>query len=142
MYAAPCSCRVSMRRMPSLIEHSSASSIGPPMMKKMSLTPCAFRHRARISLPVNSAISVSSSRFGSDHPFFLQSIDIGRTHAKPLAEDLRGMLSEQRGGLQLWRFAVEAHRPGRHLEGACRVLHDLQDAALGKARLVHQLHRI
>src|SRR5580704_10889805 len=43
--------------MPSLMQHISASSIGPPMMKNASLTPCAFRQRARISLPLNSAIS-------------------------------------------------------------------------------------
>src|SRR5437763_1783199 len=45
---------------------ASASSIGPPMMKNRSLTPSAFRHFARISEPVSSAIAIpfpnSSSR--------------------------------------------------------------------------------
>src|SRR5215469_8179258 len=99
----------------------------------MSLTPCAFRQRATISLPVSSAISISSSRFGSDHPFFLQSIDIARTHAEPVTEDLRRVLAEQRGGFELWRLPVETHRPAWHLERAGRVRCRLQDAALGKA---------
>src|SRR5438445_7180535 len=123
--------------MPSLIEHSSASSIGPPMMMNMSFTPCAFRHRARISLPVSSAILRSSlpcsagctrptdgvgrtqSAIGtSDHPFVAQGLDLARTHAEPFPEDMRRVLSEQWGGLELRRLPVEAHRPGRHLERA------------------------
>src|SRR5271154_2066381 len=52
-----------MRRMPSLMQHISASSIGPPMIKNASLMPCAFRHRARISLPVMSATVPTPSGF-------------------------------------------------------------------------------
>src|SRR5215472_15943875 len=135
----------------------------------MSLTPCAFRQRATISLPVNSAISFLLSRVVSsfprkrepratcsirgpwapafaratgysNHPFVLQGVDIGGAHAEPVAENLRRVLSEQRRGFELWRLAVKAHRPGRHLERSGRVLCRLQNAALGKARLVHQLH--
>src|SRR5438874_4921840 len=126
--------------MPSLMHAVSASSIGPPMMKKMSLTPCAFRQRARISLPVSSAISVSplSVIVGSDHPFLVQCVDIAGAHAEPVAEHLRVVLPEQWGRVEFRRLSVEANRPGRHLERAGRVLRCLQDAALGKARLVHQ----
>src|SRR5436190_19968374 len=103
-----------MRRMPSFIEHSSASSIGPPMMKNMSLTPCAFRHRARISLPDNSVICVSphlarrvvpalrgvgrtQSAIGtSDHAVIAQAVDIGGADAEPFVQDFGRVLSEQR----------------------------------------------
>src|SRR5437588_3936582 len=48
------------------MQADSASSIGPPMLKNACLTPCPFRHRPRISLPVMSAIwGVSSSRWSS-----------------------------------------------------------------------------
>src|SRR5579872_922798 len=43
--------------MPSAMQADSASSIGPPIRKNRSFTPCAFRHRARMSLPVSSAIA-------------------------------------------------------------------------------------
>src|SRR6516225_12060422 len=78
----------------------------------------------------------------SDHPFFLQCRDIAGTHAEPIAKDLRRVLSEQRSRLELWRLAIKAHRPGRHLERPSGMFGDLQDAALGEARLVHQLHRV
>src|SRR5258708_617011 len=122
--------------MPSLMHAVSASSIGPPMMKKMSLTPCAFTHRARISLPVSSAISVSPLLvIGSDHPFFTQRVDVPCAHPEPFAKDLGAVLSQQWSRCQLWRTAVEPPRPGRPLEGAGRGFRDLHDAALGPARL-------
>ena len=46
-------------RMPSVTQVASASSIGPPMMKNRSSTPSFFRHLARISEPVSSAMVVS-----------------------------------------------------------------------------------
>src|ERR1700732_649155 len=99
--------------MPSWMHAVSASSIGPPMMKKMSLTPCAFTHRARISLPVSSAISVSPLLLiGSDPPFFLQSADFAGAHAEPFAEHLRIVLAQQWSRFEFWRAAIETHRPG------------------------------
>src|SRR5689334_14955008 len=99
--------------MPSLIEHVSASSIGPPMMKNMSLTPCALRHLARISLPVSCAISVSppliSQCVRDPHPpsaFALgpptpavreRGFYTGPTQIAPLPHCGRGCLA-QRGG--------------------------------------------
>src|SRR6516164_11118981 len=78
----------------------------------------------------------------SNYPILAQCLDIAGTHAEPLAENLRRVLPEQRGGLELWRLPVKAHRPGRHLERAGRMLCSLQDAAFGEARLLHQLHRV
>src|SRR4051812_47685767 len=99
-----------MSRMPSLMAEDSASSIGPPIMKKRSSTPSAFRHLARISEPVSSAICVSSLAVcvllvrpysarrpgrgklcGSDDLVLAQLRDIPLAHAEPGAEHLLGM---------------------------------------------------
>ena len=65
--------------------------------------------------------------FVSRRPSF--SLDIAE--AQPARQHFGGVLPEQGRGLD-FGGAVEAHRPGRHLEGAGRVLHGLQDAALVK----------
>src|SRR5881227_462015 len=113
-----------IRRMPSLMQHSSASSIGPPMMKNRSLTPCAFRQRARISLPVISAMWVSSPGLWgnekqraarcraapthdpqastillAEHLFGPQLLDLAAAQIEPAGEHLLGVLAELRRGL-------------------------------------------
>src|SRR5262245_26643378 len=67
----------------------------------------------------------------SDRSVLAQALDIGGAQAEPIAKDLRRVLAEQRGGFEFWRLPIKAHRPGRHLEGAGRMIRNLQNAALG-----------
>src|SRR6516162_8680903 len=69
----------------------------------------------------------------SDDTLFPQPVDIARTHAEPVAKDLRRVLAEERRRFDRRRGAVEAHRERRHAQLAVRVLHGLDNAALGKA---------
>src|SRR5215471_4149079 len=159
-----------MSRMSSLMQHNSASSIGPPMMKNRSLTPCAFRQRARISLPLISAIGGLLSRgfvlswgaanktggaFGAarspshgvgvliaEHLFAAQLGDIAAAQAQPAREHLLSVLAEFRRGFELRRLAVEAHRPSLAHPVAVRVMHRLHDAALLEARVILQFERV
>src|ERR1700726_2899148 len=153
--------------MPSLMQHISASSIGPPIMKNASLTPCAFRQRARISLPLSSAIwallsdlardagnlslkpetAHRSAPLGlvhrsADDFFGSQLFDITAAQVEPAGEYLLGVLAELRRRRQLGRLAIEAHRPGLALPIPVRVMHDLHDAALLEARVVLQFERV
>src|SRR6516165_289458 len=48
----------------------------------------------------------------SDDTLFLQPVDIARTHAEPVVEDLGRVLAQQRRGLDRRGSAVEAHREG------------------------------
>src|SRR5215472_17425386 len=52
------------------------------------------------------------------------------------------MLAEQWRRLDRWRSAVEPDRPGWHRHLAIAMVHGLEDAALGKTRLLRQLHRV
>src|SRR5260370_42692052 len=80
---------------------------------------------------------------GSDDALLLQGADFGRAEAEPGAEHLGIVLAEQGRWLDLWRRAVEPHRPGRHLDLAGgRVLDRLHDAARFERRIVHQLERV
>src|SRR6267154_3249767 len=80
---------------------------------------------------------------GSDDALLLQGADFGRAEAEPGAEHFGIVLAEQWRRLDLWRRAVEAHRPGRHLDLAGgRVLDRLHDAARFERRIVHQLERV
>src|SRR6476659_5346476 len=94
----------------------------------MSSTPSFFRHFARISEPVSSAIGASPS---ADHAAVLQAADRVATQAKPIAQHLFVVLPQDRRRRYRRRFALEPHRPGRHAERAIfRVLDSLEDAAL------------
>src|SRR6267154_5046211 len=80
---------------------------------------------------------------GSDDALLLQGADFGRAEAEPGAEHFGIVLAEQGRWLDLWRRAVEAHWPGRHLDLAGgRVLDRLHDAARFERGIVHQFERV
>src|SRR6202030_1915607 len=56
-----------------------------------------------------------------NHTFFPQCFEVAGAHAKPVPEDLRIVLPQERCRLQLWRAPVEAHGPCRHLERPSRM---------------------
>src|SRR6516165_1210471 len=103
MKAAACSCRTSIRRMPSFAQEDSASSIGPPIRKKRSLTPSFLRHLARISEPVNSVIFAVSSVFCvpaialSDHVVLMERVDVVRAHPEPFAQHVLVVFPQEWG---------------------------------------------
>src|SRR5258708_13175297 len=139
MNAAACSWRTSSGRIPSLMHEASARSIGPPMRKNRISVPSFLSERARISEPVISAISPPPL----DHSVCAQILDLPRAQAEPLAEDLAGVLTQERRRRDRQRLAVVAHRPCRHLEGpAAGMLHDLHDPAALEIGIVLQLHRV
>src|SRR5579883_1633213 len=61
---------------------------------------------------------------------------------EPAFEHLGGVAAERRRTPEPHGFAVDAHRPGRHLVRAVMVFDVLHDAARLKAGLVLQLHRV
>src|SRR5215472_12541475 len=75
----------------------------------------------------------------SDDTLFLQPVGIARTHAEPVAEDLGGVLAQQRRRFDWWGSAVKAHREGRHAQLSAWMPHGLDEAALGKARLGEEI---
>ena len=76
-------------------------------------------------------------------PFLAQRRELLGAHAEPRAEHVVDVLAELRRRLDRRRRPIEAHRPGRHLDLACRrVVDGLHDAALGERRIVQQLQRV
>ena len=126
-YLLSCGSRHS-RATPGLLRFARNDS---PVIARSAATKAISRRRALL-VTISGQIT-PSLRSASTSPALIPSHS-PKTSAR--------VLSEQRGGLELWRLPVKAHRPGRHLERAGRVLRRLQDAALGKARLVHQFHRV
>src|SRR5689334_7035380 len=106
----------------------------------MSSTPSFFRHFARISEPVSSAIGASPS---ADHAAVLQAADRVATQAEPVAQHFLIMLTQYRRRCHRRWPAVETHWPGRHAERAIpRVLDGLEDAALLEGLVVVEFHRV
>src|SRR5215470_3186809 len=139
MKAADCSCRTSSGRIPSLMQEDSASSIGPRIKKNRMSVPSFFSDLARISEPVSSAMSDSSS----DDAVVAELGDLVRLETKPFAQNFICVLSEQRRRLDFRRSSAEAHRPPRHLEWTDgRVLHRLHNTAPLEVCVLGQLHGV
>src|SRR5690349_11995006 len=77
-----------------------------------------------------------------DDAFLTQRLDLSSANPEPVAQDLRAVRPERRRSFQLYRLAVDPHRPCRHLVVAVVVVNGLHDAALLEARLVLQFHRV
>src|ERR1700694_5765982 len=101
MKAANCSWRTSSGRMPSLMQDDSASSIGPPIRKNRMSVPSFFSDFANISEPVSSAIGSVPPFLFSDDSVLAELVDLLAVHAEPFAQDLGGVLAEQRHRLDL-----------------------------------------
>src|SRR5262245_54874808 len=120
-----------------LASGSSPTEPAPEMKTTLSLRlSMLVPHKA-------TATGLVKRRLALEDALFSKRSDFAGAHAEPRAQHVLDVLAEQRGGSQLWRSAVEAHSPGRHLDGpGGRMIDRLHNAALDEARIVEQLQRI